>query len=571
MKRIKKAFTLVELIVVVTILAILGTIAFISFQSYTKNARDGKRISDLSNIKKNLELFIIEKGFYPTPDGGVNITYSGAIVRTQGIVGNNLTINLKRLDKKPTDPLTENEYAYSVTNTRGEFEVGAMLEGGGLLLGGVVPKANAAILNKTNAMVTGTYNGKILKVSTGSVDYILAIPTIINGDINNIDLLEVINNKSMVYNSYQNLPDSYKDKGYSMTGGFDFVPGGDIVVYSGSISNLGQDSDKLIFIDNLKGVYNGTILQGDENYKDIIEVDTINNQPQAISLVNDYIKNNIGGLKGVGISDSGGGGGGGNLLTIGNEPSLNNLYSFSGYTAHDNSSIFEGTLISRMYDAQYFVPGLVVEVEIQPGETPPSLSNLIDSTVTIETSPTLTQLDIIDGEVQDGGDGYYMLVLNLELIPTEITPGQYNLSWNIPGYETLTSTVNVYGIWSITGNPLAYSIAESISYPDSWEIQLDSQVMNSCQLIGVNVAVHGCYNIQGYNRMDFLKYENSSWQYVYPFIDIALQDINYNLQSGRFVLTCLNDPPASSIPQPDVFVLSSDTNCSSYESGVLPN
>jgi len=54
-----KWFTLVELIVVITILAILWTIAFISLQWYSKSARDSKRISDIQNIKKYLELFAL--------------------------------------------------------------------------------------------------------------------------------------------------------------------------------------------------------------------------------------------------------------------------------------------------------------------------------------------------------------------------------------------------------------------------------------------------------------------------------------------------------------------------------
>jgi prepilin-type N-terminal cleavage/methylation domain-containing protein len=53
----KQAFTLVELIVVITILAILWTIAFISLQWYSSQARDSKRLSDVQNIKKSLELF----------------------------------------------------------------------------------------------------------------------------------------------------------------------------------------------------------------------------------------------------------------------------------------------------------------------------------------------------------------------------------------------------------------------------------------------------------------------------------------------------------------------------------
>ena len=48
----KKAFTLVELIIVITILAILATISFISFKNYAGNARDGNKLTTLSNIEK---------------------------------------------------------------------------------------------------------------------------------------------------------------------------------------------------------------------------------------------------------------------------------------------------------------------------------------------------------------------------------------------------------------------------------------------------------------------------------------------------------------------------------------
>jgi prepilin-type N-terminal cleavage/methylation domain-containing protein len=49
-KKIKKAFTLVELIVVITILAILATIAFISFQGSTSEANNTKVVSDVRNL-----------------------------------------------------------------------------------------------------------------------------------------------------------------------------------------------------------------------------------------------------------------------------------------------------------------------------------------------------------------------------------------------------------------------------------------------------------------------------------------------------------------------------------------
>jgi prepilin-type N-terminal cleavage/methylation domain-containing protein len=48
----KKAFTLVELIIVITILAILATIAFVSFSNYTALSRDTKRIVTIESIAK---------------------------------------------------------------------------------------------------------------------------------------------------------------------------------------------------------------------------------------------------------------------------------------------------------------------------------------------------------------------------------------------------------------------------------------------------------------------------------------------------------------------------------------
>ncbi len=52
----KRAFTLVELIVVITILAILGTIAFISLNNFSASARDTKRLSDVRSLYTKFKL-----------------------------------------------------------------------------------------------------------------------------------------------------------------------------------------------------------------------------------------------------------------------------------------------------------------------------------------------------------------------------------------------------------------------------------------------------------------------------------------------------------------------------------
>lgn len=52
----KKAFTLVELIVVITILAILWTISFISLSWYSAEARDSKRLSDTTSLLSKINI-----------------------------------------------------------------------------------------------------------------------------------------------------------------------------------------------------------------------------------------------------------------------------------------------------------------------------------------------------------------------------------------------------------------------------------------------------------------------------------------------------------------------------------
>nr|MDD3720480.1 hypothetical protein [Candidatus Gracilibacteria bacterium] len=129
----------------------------------------------------------------------------------------------------------------------------------------MLKKANAATKTAL-AMITGNYNGKFLKVSTGGLDYILAIPSIINGDIQDVDLMSLINKKQLVYN----LPDSYKNLGYTMTGGFDFIPGRDIVIFSGSMLDLSSSGFiQQQFITNLQTVYSGSILSNDSEIKQI--------------------------------------------------------------------------------------------------------------------------------------------------------------------------------------------------------------------------------------------------------------------------------------------------------------
>lgn len=72
--RKNSGFTLVELIVVIGIVAILSTIGFTSYVSYIKDANDLKRLSDVTLIKSQLEIYKKNHGLlYPTGSGSTGI------------------------------------------------------------------------------------------------------------------------------------------------------------------------------------------------------------------------------------------------------------------------------------------------------------------------------------------------------------------------------------------------------------------------------------------------------------------------------------------------------------------
>ncbi|MDD3302306.1 MAG: prepilin-type N-terminal cleavage/methylation domain-containing protein [Candidatus Gracilibacteria bacterium] len=292
-------FTLVELIVVIVILAILGTIAFISFQGYSRNSRDGVRIADINSVKKSLEIFITKAGFYPTPDNATNITYSGATVWIEGTLGSNVIKNIETVSKVITDPLTANEYTYSITSSKTEYQIGSISEGGGLTEKILTNKTYAADLSKSSAVayISGNYNEKFTKVNTGTSSWILAQPSIISTDkITSTDLANILSNKKLAYNSYGNIPSSYNTPG-TQSGGFNYTNGNPII-FTGTLEELHDNNQrKLDFLTNLKQAYTSTDLATNPMYQDIMSQDPTGDSTGAINLVISYINSNKGGIK----------------------------------------------------------------------------------------------------------------------------------------------------------------------------------------------------------------------------------------------------------------------------------
>ena len=128
MNILRKWFTLIELVVTVTVLAVLGTLAFISYTSYISSARDSNRLATVDNILAATELFKTYSWKYPVPTDPVNITYSWAIVWTQWSFWDATARQTGKIFWDITDPLYKNNYTYSVTNSKKEYEFSYILE-----------------------------------------------------------------------------------------------------------------------------------------------------------------------------------------------------------------------------------------------------------------------------------------------------------------------------------------------------------------------------------------------------------------------------------------------------------
>jgi uncharacterized protein (TIGR02145 family)/prepilin-type N-terminal cleavage/methylation domain-containing protein len=258
-------FTLVELIVVITILAILGTIAFISIQWYSRDARDSRRISDINNLEQSLELFGLQVWKYPLPDNAQSVSYSWETVYSQWIIWDTVTSNLSRnLSKKPTDPLTVQEYIYSVSNSQQEYELLAVYEWG--TSHSPIPNTYASSL----WLVKVEWNYNQLYVKTPH--FIIPIPSIISV-LPPPFTLDSETIKSQIISNGNNFPSQWWSQW--QTWGLDIT----LSVYTGSITSSSSDQEKQDAVQTIQSAYTWSILSNVEPYSYLL------NQTSTWSLV----------------------------------------------------------------------------------------------------------------------------------------------------------------------------------------------------------------------------------------------------------------------------------------------
>lgn len=68
----KRGFTLIELLVVVAIIGLLASIVLVILTGVQKDAHDKKRLEDLTQLQKALELYYTDHQYYPKEAAGAN-------------------------------------------------------------------------------------------------------------------------------------------------------------------------------------------------------------------------------------------------------------------------------------------------------------------------------------------------------------------------------------------------------------------------------------------------------------------------------------------------------------------
>jgi len=123
LKSLKKqeGFTLLELLIVIVIIAILALLIIPNITSAPKKARDTKRKTDLTTIRKGLEEYFVNNNVYPASSG---------VITTGGTVLAELSTGSAPIMKTlPQDPKAGwPGYTYTPANSNSTYTLSACLE-----------------------------------------------------------------------------------------------------------------------------------------------------------------------------------------------------------------------------------------------------------------------------------------------------------------------------------------------------------------------------------------------------------------------------------------------------------
>jgi general secretion pathway protein G len=114
-------FTLLELLIVIVIIGILALLIIPNITSAPKKARDTKRKTDITTLRKGLEEYFVNNNVYPASSGSIGAV--GVLAELQA--GTAPIVKTLPLDPKNASPYT---YVYTPANSNSTYTLTACLE-----------------------------------------------------------------------------------------------------------------------------------------------------------------------------------------------------------------------------------------------------------------------------------------------------------------------------------------------------------------------------------------------------------------------------------------------------------
>lgn len=99
----RRGFTIVELLIVIVVIGILAAITIVAYNGVQDRARNGQRLSDMSAIVKALEIYKVQNGKYPDPQGNIAGGWESSAMAPTSFISALRTGGV--ISKVPVDPV----------------------------------------------------------------------------------------------------------------------------------------------------------------------------------------------------------------------------------------------------------------------------------------------------------------------------------------------------------------------------------------------------------------------------------------------------------------------------------